>query len=315
MNLVNTQPPPAPQAQLPAELPIYIDSSMLSTFRSCKKKFEWTTLKALKPLGQSIHLAAGGAMAAGLEAARNHQFITSPHQQLPTDDLLHAAIGPYLKGWDLYDPDEEQTKNAHNVFHALEYYLNEYPPFLDPVQPVIKPDGKPATEYTFGIPLPIMHPTQNTPFIFVGRFDLLGTYGGLPVVLDDKTTSALGPYWMAQWHLRGQFMGYVWACNQLEYSIDHVIVRGLCIQKTQHQLASVPIQYPTHVIDRWYITLLQTIEEMIHFYTYNEWPYNFSDACSSYGGCTFRDLCLAKNPDTFLSNFEHNTWSPVSADA
>jgi len=283
---------------------------MLSTFRSCRKKFEYSYIKKLAPIGESIHLAAGGAFAAACEAARNHQFISSPTKALPVDDLLHAAIGPFMKAWDLYNPGEDETKNHHNVFHAFETYITEYHPFTDPVQPQMFED-KPSTEFTFAIPLPINHPDFNSPFIFVGRFDLLGKFYDLPVILDEKTTSALGPYWLQQWSLRGQFLGYVWACQQLGYSINTAIIRGVALLKTQHNFVSVPVTYPQHLVDRWYIELLETLNEIIHFYKENRFAYNFSDACTSYGGCSFKELCLANDPTPWLSNFQTRIWSPV----
>lgn len=292
-------------------LPEFIDSSALTSFRSCKKKFWYSTLQKIKPTGESIHLAAGGAIAAALEASRIAQFYKYPDRRLSVDELLSAALPAYLRLWNNYHPDEEQTKNQHNVFHALEYYFHEIHPFDDPVQPFIKSDGKPTVEYTFAVPLPINHPETGTPFTFVGRFDMLGEYMGLPVVFDDKTTSALGPQWQRQWALRGQFLGYVWACQQLGHSIDHAIVRGLAIQKTQHQILTVPVQYPQHLIDRWYKELLQTIHEMIHSWQNDYFPYDFADACTSYGGCPFADLCLAADPEPWLTNYEENTWSPI----
>lgn len=300
------------QAPAPDAL-TFIDSSMLSTFRSCRRKFYWNYVLKMKPAGQSVHLVAGGAFAAGLEAARIFQF--RDHKQGPAhlDDLCHAAMGAFTQAWTVDHEFEEETKNFHNTFHALETYLAEYPPFTDPVQPFMKPDGSPATEFTFAIPLPV-NTLAGTPWMFVGRFDLLGYYGPLMVVQDEKTTSALGPYWLRQWDMRGQFLGYTWACRQLNYPVDHCVVRGIAIQKTQHQFATVPVSYTNTLVDRWYHELLNTLHEINHFLEVNQWSYNFGDACSSYGGCGYTDLCKASDPGLFLNNYELNEWNPVSAD-
>lgn len=302
---INPKPPP--------ETLTYIDSSMLSTFRSCRKKFYWNYVQKMKPAGQSIHLLAGGAFAAGLEHARLYQFRDHKDGPAHLDDLCHAAMQGFIRAWNVDSEYEHETKNFHNTFHALEAYLAEYPPFTDPVQPLMKPDGSPATEFTFAIPLPVNNPA-GSPWMFVGRFDLLGYYGPLLVVQDEKTTSALGPYWLRQWDLRGQFLGYTWACRQLGYPVDHCIVRGIAIQKTQHQFASVPVNYTNVLIDRWYATLLDTLHEINHFFEINQWSYNFGDACGSYGGCGYADLCKASDPELFLNNYELNEWNPVTAD-
>lgn len=294
--------------------PVLIDSSMISTFRSCRRKFFWSYIQRLKPLGESIHLTAGGAFAAGIEAARIAQFGTAARsKQLSTDNLCEAAFPAFLKAWGDYPTDTEDAKNFHNTFHALERYMQEFPPFTDMVQPFIKPDGMPATEFSFAIPLPVHNP-DGEQYMFAGRFDLLGVFNDLLVVQDEKTTSALGPYWLRQWDLRGQFLGYVWACRQLGYAVDHCVIRGIAIQKTQHQFLPVPVQYAQHLVDRWYEELLNTLHEINFHFSNNLWPYNFADACSSYGGCGFHDLCIAKDVTPWLSNYEHNAWSPIQLD-
>jgi hypothetical protein len=290
-----------------------IDSTIISSLRSCPRKFYWAYVQKLKPLGLSIHLAAGGAFAAGCEAARIAQFRDSPDRQLSIDELMLAAMPAFSKAWGDFPESGEEAKNFHNTFHALERYFQEYPPLADIVQPVIKPDGSPATEFSFAIPLPVKN-SIGEPYIYAGRFDLLGRFGDLMVVQDEKTTSALGPYWLRQWDLRGQFLGYTWACRQLGYPVDHCVIRGIAIQKTQHQFATVPVQYPQHLIDRWYEELLRSCHQINSLYEANVWPYNFAEACGSYGGCSFHDLCIAREPDNWLSNYETNTWSPVHLD-
>ena len=39
--------------------------------------------------------------------------------------------------------------------------------------------------------------------------------------------------------------------------------------------------------------------------------YNFADACTSYGGCPFMDLCESDHPERWYSQFEKRTWSPL----
>lgn len=50
--------------------PHAIDSTMLATFRSCPQKFFRQYIQHWKPKTESVHLIAGGAFAAGIEAAR-----------------------------------------------------------------------------------------------------------------------------------------------------------------------------------------------------------------------------------------------------
>ena len=297
-----------------APLSPYIDSTMVATFRACPKKFSYTFLHNLRPAGSSIHLAAGSAFAAGLEAIRNLQAL-DPSGPLPNDILLEAAMPAILRGYgDQSISDPDSPKNIHNVINAIELYLNDFHPYYDEVQPLVV-GGKPTTEFSFSIPLGINHPSGE-PFLYVGRFDMLGHYkaNDLLVVLDDKTAGSLGSYWMKQWDMRGQFLGYLWACQKMGYNVHNVVVRGTGLLKTQTDFLSLPLSYSQHLIARWEQELYNTIELIIHYHKNGYFPYNFADACSSYGGCAYQQLCQAEHPEQWLNNFKIEKWNPVSED-
>jgi hypothetical protein len=296
-------------AEPPFELPIYLDSSMIATYRSCHKKFFWSYIQNLVLDGANIHLTAGGALAVAMDTIRRAQFGKDP---LSVDDLMHLAIGPFLKVWNNLQIDDDHAKSIHRVLLALEKYLELYHPATDEVQPLARADGTPTSEFTFAIPLPVSHPSGD-PFIYCGRFDLLGrhTVNDILVVLDEKTTGSLSTAWTRQWDMRGQFLGYVWACQQLGYSVQDVIVRGIGMYKTGPQFLAVPSTYPKHLIDRWYEQLLVTVNEIRWCYENEQWAYDFADACSSYGGCPYVDLCKSRNPSNWFTNYSPRTWSPI----
>ncbi len=297
--------------------PAQIDSSTLSTWRSCRRKYFWSTISSLYPLGKSVHLIAGGAFAAGVEAARRLAFRATGDYQPTFDDLCEAAFKAFIREWGDYIPPEDSPKSFHNVFQGLVEYLRSHPPSTDVVQPLIRKDGSPAVEFTFSIPLDIRHPETGDPILFVGRFDLLGTYQGLPCIVDEKTTTQLGYSWAEQWKLRGQFMGYCWACQQYGYDINTAVIRGVAILKREYKFATQIEQYPQHLLDRWHQLLYRDINEMLTAWHNREddelfYPYNFADSCSSYGGCSFSNLCLAKDPEPFFSNYVRYRWDPLA---
>jgi len=315
-------------------LPVYVDSSMLSTWRACRRKFFWSTVNALYPTGRSVHLIAGAAFAAGMEAARRCAFTSSSDTSI--EQLLEAAFPVFVREWGDYDAPEGSAKTFVNTFSALGDYLEKYHPLRDSVQPHIKKDGSPAVEFTFAIPLDDpeypRHPSGDC-FIFVGRFDMLGYFGPerLPVILDEKTTSSIGFAWEDQWSLRGQFIGYVWALQQLGFDIQHACVRGIAINKTQYKTATALPMYPHHTVENWRVQLVRDLHDITT--TYNAWtsrrvrqvsegrrqtllegPWdmNLADACSSYGGCAFTTLCSAKRAEPFFTNYVLHRWDPLS---
>jgi hypothetical protein len=302
--------------------PSYIDSSILSTWRSCRRKFFWSTISSLSPVGKSVHLIAGGAFAAGMEAARRMAFSGTGDNRPSRDDILQAAFKAFLREWGDYQPPEESPKSLPSVFQALVEYLTCYPPETDIIQPLISPAGNPTVEYTFSIPLDIRHPESNEPILFVGRFDLLGSYNGLPCIVDEKTTTAIGFAWADQWKLRGQFMGYCWACQQHGININTAVIRGIGLLKKEFKFATAIETYPQHLIERWHQLMLQDITRMVAAYRVAKeggdldldysFPYNFADSCSSYGGCSFAPLCLAKDPSNYLSAYTKYRWNPLA---
>jgi PD-(D/E)XK nuclease superfamily len=293
------------------DLPAYIDSSMLATFRACPKKFYWTYISNKIPSGESIHLIAGGAFAAGCDAARRTQFAYD--KKIDLIELQSAAVKAFSLHWGDYEAPENHAKSFENMVVALCAYLDQHHPFDDMVQPIRTPTGEPCSEFSFAVPLEshVLHPS-GAPFLFAGRFDLLGTFGDLPVILDEKTTGSLGTYWLQSWDMRGQFMGYCWALNLLGYKVRDAIVRGIAIQKTKHDFLTCPIRYSDHMIDRWELTLYQTLQRIVWCYNNDQWDYNFADSCSSYGGCPYKTLCLAKDPNHFMNNYQERTWSPIT---
>jgi len=312
---------PLPDLTLrPNSFPSAIDSTMVSTYRSCPMKFSYSFLKHLHADGKSIHLIAGGAFAAGLEAARRLAFtpkdLLPPHLAAlpsPLDGGIEvAAFSAFREAWGDFDLCLDMGKSYVNTFYALDTYLRDYNPLTDFLQPMFSSDKKPMVECSFAIPLPIAHPETGDPILFCGRFDMLGWWENLPVVIDEKTTQALGESWRKQWDLRGQFLGYCWACQQLGYPVSTAIARGTAILKTKVNFMTVPVMFPQHLIDRWYVNLLMTVNQMIIDYQSGLFSYSFADGCTAYGGCQYSLLCSASNPEEWYSNYTIREWSPIS---
>ena len=315
---------PAHTPREPLALPLYIDSSMLTAWRSCRRKHFWSTLSALYPMGTSIHLHAGAAIAAGCEAARKHVFSQPAPSAVPLEEVLFHAYSAFSLAWGSYVPPQTPrlVKTFENCWHCLSDYLTQYHPGLDAIQPLLRVDGSPAVEYRFAIPLPIDHPTGE-PFLFVGRFDMLGSWNGLVAPVDEKTTSQFGASWADGWSLRGQFLGYVWAVREQGIPCSTMVVRGLKIAKTGPEFQTAVLAFPDHLISTWYRHLLRDVQQIkeafIHLTTREDadtrdaaYPMNFGDSCQSYGGCAFEPLCSASNPYDFTSNFNHYVWNPLA---
>lgn len=336
MNLMNTvvdfSPGPGNignigNTELKAELPLYVDSTMLVCFRSCPRKFFNEFVLGCRPTALSIDLHAGACFALAIEHIYKKLWLSGC--SLP-DAVAHGAAIFFTNWGDVEPPPHKRSpKTKDRVWEAVEDYVRTYGGKTDHVTPYIAADGKPTFEYTFAIPLePCMdakvvhgsderlhnfplHPVRGTPFLYSGRFDLLGSYLSRPCVRDEKTTTSIGQQWTDQWKLRNQFMGYKWACNTCGIPVKDVVIRGVGILKTEIKQVECIMDYSDFLISRWYDQLRRDLWRLVDCWNNKHFDYNLGDACTQYGNCVFNDVCASPNEDNFLSRFEVRRWNPL----
>jgi hypothetical protein len=293
------------------ELPLHIDSTMLSCFRSCQKKFYWEFVRGLRPRALSADLHAGAVFASALE----RYYICVYKHSLPHDTSLAYAVEHFEELWGDYETPKYNPKSRDRMMAALLDYLATYPPHIDRFQPYVTQDSNPTFEFTFAIPLDFAnfprHPSGD-PFIYSGRADALGSYDGLPCIRDEKTTKGIGDTWSRQWDLRGQFIGYCWAAQISGLAVEQVLVRGIGILKTEIKQIEALKQYPRHIIDNWLVTLQHDVQRLRKAWDAGAFDYNFGEACSAYGGCQFNPLCVAKDPEPWTTDYEVRHWNPLA---
>ena len=310
----------------------YVDSTMISCFRSCPRKFYNEFVLGLRPSGISVDLHAGGAFAHSLEVVRKEVHL---NRRSLSEALLRGRAAFEIYWGDFVIPEHKKTnKTPDRVWEAVEDYFRTYPPLTDHIQPYMV-DGKPTFEFTFAIPLEDavdgndpatnglknrmgyfpLHPVTKEPFLYVGRFDMLGEYQGVPVVEDDKT-SGTGFYagWTEKWDLRSQFIGYTWACQQLGFDVDTTVVRGIGIQKTQIAHAEAIKPYSNYIRELWLNQLRRDLWRLVDMWNEGYFDYNLGDSCTDFGNCMFIQPCQSPDPEPWLKTFDVRRWDPTKAD-
>lgn len=298
----------------PLILPQHFDSTMRSVFVSCPQKFKLEFIHGFRPPGTSIDLHAGGCFAKAVEAVYRRVWVDG-------NDLETAkrrALAVFLMEWGDFEPPPHKrtAKTKDRTWEAIEEYFQKWPPHEDHIQPYFKADGEPTFEYTFAIPLEDpsfpLHP-NGSPFVYCGRIDALGRYEGKPVVRDEKTSGAsASTYWADKWTLRGQFMGYIWAMQQLGFDIDTVVTRGVGILKTKIDLQEAITPYTRDQIRNWYVQLGHDLHRLVKCWNDGYFDYNFGNACTDFGSCMFMDVCKSSHPESWYSNFQINHWNPLT---
>jgi hypothetical protein len=317
-DLANPEPSP--------ELPLYVDSTMITCFRSCGQKFWKEFVLGRRPPGLSIDLHAGACFATALETVRKLTF----KNKLPYHEALIKAHAAFMQAWGSFEipPHKTTAKTVDRVWESVEDYFKTYSPLTDHVQPYLAADGNPTLEYTFAIPLePAVDPyyghtggpndfplhPNGSPFLYCGRFDMLGEMNGKPIPVDEKTSGRSADVnWAEQWSLRNQFLGYVWACQQCGLEVDSLLVRGTSILKTKIGQAEAIKSYSQGLLTRWHEQLRRDLWRLRRSWDEGYWDYNFGDTCTSYGNCIFMQSCQSEQPLTWLQDLEVRKWNPLA---
>ena len=292
------------------QFPAVLDSTTVSSYKSCARQAFLQYFLHYKPLNPSVHLHAGGAFAKGLEVCRKAFF----QQGLPLTDAVALGAGALLKFYGDFQCPEDSAKSLERMLGAYEFYHERYPMDQDKAVPYLTRQGTRAIEFSFAHPIDILHPVTGDPILYVGRMDQIVEYAGALYGEDDKTTSQLGASWPRQWDLRSQFTGYCWGAAKAEMPLAGFLVRGISILKTKYDtMEAITYRHPW-MIDQWYEVTCRTIEKMIVDWRSGNWDPNLGDSCSSFGGCIFaRQVCVSPDPQPWLDgNFARRVWDPVA---
>lgn len=288
--------------------PEVIDSSMLSTFRACEEKARLEYFEHWKPRVPSVHLHAGKAYAAGLEAMRVAYFVQSHSSSAALalgEETLRAEYGDF-------QCPANSAKSLDRMIGALRYYASSYPLETDYARPVQLGD-KLAIEFSFAEPINVLHPTTGNPIILAGRADQIVSFAGGTYIEDDKTTSSLGPSWSQSWDLRSQFTHYCWAAARMGIQVDGVLIRGISILKTKYDTKETVTYRPAWMVERGIRQLERDVRRMIRCWEEGIWDLNLDHSCSDFGGCSFRQICLVQDGKPFLeADFQRRAWNPLT---
>lgn len=290
--------------------PELIDNSAISDFKKCPTSWMYSTLKSITRKGGNPHLHFGGAYAAGLEAGRRAFYIDGISEEAAVKKALATAV----EFWGDYIPPDGIAKSKSNLVQAILEYFMEYPMGTDWLKPAEVADTR-AVEFTFAVPLPILHPQTKNPILYGGRFDMLAEHRreGSLFIEDDKTTSQLGNSWNRNWILDSQITGYCWAAAQYGFPVVGAVMRGISILKTKFGHAQAIVYRPQWQIDRWYEQTILVIEDMIASWERGRYRLALDKLqCNSYGGCEFHLLCESPEPQGWIKmDYEPRIWNPL----
>lgn len=283
------------------------DSTSLSLFKTCPRKYQLKMIEEWRTKAEAIPLTFGILYHSAMEA-----FAHAKSQGQDFYSCQQAAVLTALQGASGFTGDE--YRNTFTLVRSIVWYTEQFRD--DPLETVILANGKPAVELSFRINLQTISP-DGEPYILCGHLDRLVILNSKKWVLDHKTTkSSLSPAYFSNFLPDQQMSQYQFSANIIQdQPVTGVIIDaaqvGVSFTRFQREIISrTPSQ-----LQEWHKDLLLFLEQAEACAAAQYWPMNDS-SCSKFGGCEFRGVC-SKDPKVrgaFLqADFEKSQWNPLQA--
>lgn len=295
--------------------PIAIDSSAFGDLTACQAKYYWRHLRGLTDRSIKVDLHFGGVIAHSLDVLRRAFFF----DKLPREEALHKMRLAALTKWGDFPEQpldrrgQPHVKSLPALLDTLESYVEYFGLETDELTPI-------SSEFSFALPIPrTSHPETGEPILWTGRIDMVAKGLGGVWIVDEKSTSRLGPSWADQWMLRPQFIGYAWALHEHGYNPSGVVVRGLGIYKDRVEFKPVVVTVTPHMVELFLDQVVDAIERLkTSYYAGNQvltvrdvFHHSFGTACSQYGTCQFLPLCRSPDPERWTGDYKYEPWNPL----
>lgn len=305
---------------------LMIDNSFLESFTACPRKSEYSSLLKRVPSSDQPALNFGS----GLHLALEQRYKTAKNESITKDqeEIICKQLNYYFA--QNPQPDEDH-RNANFAVELFKRYNTRYS--VEPFKLLTKPDESVATELEFAVPLfeyhfPFGPPGHIVPVIYTGRIDLPVVWDDRVIIMDHKTTSALGDFYFEGQKVSPQYEGYVWVWNQIfpdnpasGYCINAIRTKSMPAKPTKGWDAWWEECFARHKeyikpgqLEEWRNNTINHVEEFFWHYQRGYMPQR-KKSCTMFGRCAYFDVCYQPmNQRGFhlqSDNFTDSTWSPL----
>lgn len=314
------------------KIPDTWDNSIIETYKTCPKKFEYRILRGLSPRMQARSLVFGSAMHEGLAAwyrtANNDQNTVAKKlkraiEELDPEGKVYAPLLPASGKWDIFElrqelavlialialpPIPDSHAGDHRSHRLLEevirFYCSMYK--YEPFQILY-------VEKSFVIFL-----DENT--LYSGLLDLVIRWAGKVIVLDHKSTSSIFSFG-ENFSPNGQLSGYILGMkSSLQEEVSNeACINAIQVSKRKAGLKPEDFQRFPNVhrtdeqLDEFVHNTLSWMKKIREDIARMSFDMNES-SCHHYGGCPFRPVCRVspENRELVIANFyDVKYWDPM----
>ncbi len=311
------------------------DATSLRSLATCPRKYEYEMVRGLRTGGGNTATSFGSYFHSAVEEfdkARCRGETVAVAARVALRWVL-ANSGEYDAGfsdetgfcapvWRPWAGDGKKTRHA--LVRAVIWYCDAQQD-VGGVQPYAFPDGTPAVELSFRLPLgrefsPAaagygLHAPE--PYLLCGHMDSLATFGGQTFVRERKTTEkTLGGYYFDNYSPDPQVDTYSVAASVL---FPELKIAGVLLEATQSAVQfarfhTQPLYRTPEQREEWLGEVLGLIAEAESYARAAYWPRRTA-VCGLYGGCPFRKVC-SRSPGVrphFLASaeFVERRWDPL----
>jgi hypothetical protein len=332
----------APEAQTWSDktpgLQLAWDATSLQSFMSCAARYDMEIRRGYRLKGNTVHIDWGHFLHGSLEAF-DHALLAG----MDKEDAMYEALDWALKatGQELWkhktkgtlrneldkshDPEEwerlwvpwgseDEKKTRQTLIRAIVWFADEQ---AGNVQPYAFPDGTPAIELSFRIPLPTRS-AKGEPFLLCGHLDGMALLGDELFIRERKTTkTTIGAYYWERYSPNVQVDTYDLAGWLLfpDLKISGVMMEAIQTAVEFTRVARQPLYHTKARREEWLKRVLEIIAEAEKCAENSYWPMNTA-ACNLNGGCPYQRVCRAdpSQRERILiqtGEYEVRKWDPL----
>jgi hypothetical protein len=289
----------------------WLDNSKLDTFMLCPQKYAYRFEEHLVPVERKRDSALmfGGAIHKALETLYKgtaFEKIPCPLGPCPRcrDEQIPRISATFLK---YYQDDVEDPREIRTVDRGLDLL----------VQYLGKWRREPFKAIAVEVPFELPFVGTEVTFVYIGRIDVFADNGGIPTVVDHKTTTRFGMVFDSSFKLSGQFTGYM---RGAEHKFGQPVFNGLvnALRVTtkidDSSFARIYTQRTPEDFDVWERQVNHLATQIITMRKRGFFPKSAPFACGAYNRiCEYYALCIsaAQTRETLKqSAYEVSPWEP-----
>lgn len=307
------------QAVLPSNVQIAWDSTSMSTFKTCPRKYQLSIIEGWRSQKPIPSLSFGIALHSLLEL-----WDKSTANGEDKDQAFRAVIKATLAYEKLSLPDGKfadpewltmsTDRSRLTLLRSVVWYILDH--WDDNLTTLNLPDGRPAVELSFRVILPV-ETDEGESYFYCGHIDKLVEMAGNKHVLDRKhTTYPLNKQYFDKYTPDNQMSGYIMGASTLVGEMVHgAIIDAAQVGVTFTRFMRGLAERSDDMIQGWLKDLYIYIKQAEGYARNNHWPMN-DTSCHHYGGCQFRGICHlppANRAELLRAHFKIEKWNPLAS--